>query len=52
MLAANRIAWIPVMVSVEAFPLPLQIQLVGFASAVWMRVGLQAGARSQSKSLE
>jgi hypothetical protein len=52
MLTANWIVWIPVMMAVYAFPLPLQIQLIGFASAVWMLVGLQAGARSVSGKAE
>jgi len=46
MLLANWIVWIPVNVCTYAFPLPLQIQLVGLAGCFWMLVGLQAGRRS------
>lgn len=43
LLLANWIVWIPVNVCTFAFPLPLQIQLVGLAGSFWMLVGLQAG---------
>ena len=43
MLVANWIVWLPVMVIVYVFPLPLQIQLVGFAGAIWMLVALRSG---------
>ena len=45
LLVANWIVWIPVMVAVYAFPLPLQIQLVGLAGSFWMLVALRAAAR-------
>ena len=45
LLATNWIVWIPVTVIVYAFPLPLQIQLVGFACSFWMLVALWAGVR-------
>ena len=45
MLVTNWIVWIPVTVAVYACPLPLQIQLVGFASSFWMLVALRAAAR-------
>lgn len=45
LLLANWIVWIPVNVCTYAFPLPLQIQLVGLAGCFWMLVGLQAGRR-------
>jgi len=45
LLLANWIVWIPVNVCIYAFPLPLQIQLVGLAGCFWMLVGLQAGRR-------
>jgi len=43
LLLANWIVWIPVNICTYAFPLPLQIQLVGLAGSFWMLVGLQAG---------
>ena len=45
LLLANWIVWIPVNVCTYAFPLPLQIQLVGLAGCFWMLVGLQTGKR-------
>ena len=45
LLVANWIVWIPVTVAVYAFPLPLQIQLVGLACSFWMLVALRAAAR-------
>ena len=45
LLVANWIVWIPVSVAVYAFPLPLQIQLVGLASSFWMLVALRAAAK-------
>ena len=42
---ANWIVWIPVNVCTYAFPLPLQIQLVGLAGCFWMLVGFQTGKR-------
>lgn len=45
LLVSNWIVWIPVTVIVYAFPLPLQIQLVGFACSFWMLVALRAAAR-------
>ena len=45
MLVANWIVWVPVTVVVYAFPLPLQIQLVGLACSFWMLVALRAAAR-------
>jgi len=45
LLLANWIVWIPVNVCTYAFPLPLQIQIVGLAGSFWMLVGLQAGRR-------
>ena len=44
-LVADFMVWIPVQFAVYMFPLPLQIQLVGFAGAFWSLVGLAAGAR-------
>lgn len=43
-LVSNWMVWIPVMVAVYAFPLPLQVQLVGLASSFWMLVALRAHA--------
>ena len=43
MLVANWIVWLPVMAVVYVFPLPLQIQLVGLAGALWMLVALRSG---------
>lgn len=45
LLVANWIVWIPVSAIVYAFPLPLQIQLVGLACSFWMLVALRAAAR-------
>jgi len=45
LLLANWIVWIPVNICTFAFPLPLQIQLVGLAGCFWMLVGLQTGRR-------
>ena len=45
LLVANWIVWIPVTAIVYAFPLPLQIQLVGLACSFWMLVALRAAAR-------
>lgn len=47
MLVSNWTVWLPVTMAVYAFPLPLQIQLVGFAGAFWMLVALRAAARSR-----
>lgn len=44
LLVANWIVWIPVTFVVYAFPLPLQIQLVGLACSFWMLVALWAAA--------
>lgn len=44
-LLADFMVWIPVQFAVYMFPLPLQIQLVGFAGAFWSLVGLAAGVR-------
>jgi len=43
LLLANWIVWIPVSICTYAFPLPLQIQLVGLAGCFWMLVGLRCG---------
>ena len=53
LLIANWIVWIPVNVCTFAFPLPLQIQLVGLAGCFWMLVGLrtQAAGRAQGGEL-
>ena len=47
MLFSNWIVWMPVMVAVYAFPLPLQVQLVGLAGALWMLVALRIGRRKE-----
>ena len=49
LLVANWIVWIPVSVAVYAFPLPLQIQLVGLASSFWMLVALRAAAKGGAR---
>lgn len=36
--------WVPVSAVVYLFPLPLQVQLVGFAGSFWMLVGLYVAA--------
>lgn len=45
LLVTNWIVWIPVTAVVYAFPLPLQIQLVGFACSFWMLAALRAAAK-------
>ncbi len=45
MLIASWIVWLPVVATVYLFPLPLQVQLVGFAGAFWMLAALAAGGR-------
>ena len=47
-LVANWIVWIPVLCVVYAFPLPLQVQLSGFAGSFWMLVCLLVGRKSAS----
>lgn len=42
-LVSNWIVWIPVMLAIYAFPMPLQVQLVGLASSFWMLVALKVG---------
>ena len=49
MLLANWIVWMPVMAAVYAFPLPLQIQLVGLASALWMLVALKTNVKGDMR---
>ena len=44
-LLADFSVWIPVQFAVYVFPLPLQIQIVGFAGAFWSLVGLASGKR-------
>lgn len=44
-LLADLCVWIPVQFAVYLFPLPLQIQLIGFAGCFWSLVGLSAGVR-------
>lgn len=43
MLISNWIVWSPVMAAVYLFPLPLQVQIVGLAGALWMLVALRSG---------
>jgi len=50
LLLANWIVWIPVNVCIYAFPLPLQVQLVGLAGCFWMLVGLRAGRGERFES--
>ena len=45
LLAADFMVWIPVQCAAYMFPLPLQIQLVGFAGSFWSLVGLTTGAK-------
>ena len=47
LLLANWIVWIPVTMVVYAFPLPLQIQLVGLACSFWMLVALRVGTKGR-----
>lgn len=43
-LVTNWCVWIPVVAAVYAFPVPLQIQVSGFASAFWTLVCLKIGS--------
>lgn len=45
-LVTNWCVWIPVVAAIYAFPVPLQIQLSGFASAYWTLVCLKIGSNS------
>lgn len=45
-LVSNWCVWVPVGLAVFAFPLPLQIQVSGFAAAFWTLACLQIGART------
>ena len=45
LLVTNWIVWIPVTLVVYAFPLPLQIQLVGLAGSFWMLVALRSAEK-------
>lgn len=49
-LVTNWCVWIPVVAAVYAFPVPLQIQVSGFASAFWTLVCLKVGVNSMSAS--
>ena len=51
-LIADWCVWVPVSVAVYCFPLPLQIQLTGFAGAFWMLVGLQIGVGTKGGAHE
>ncbi len=48
-LVSNWCVWIPVSMAVFAFPLPLQIQVSGFAAAFWTLMCLQIGMRTARK---
>jgi len=48
-LVSNGCVWIPVSMAVFAFPLPLQIQVSGFAAAFWTLMCLQIGVRTARK---
>ena len=48
-LISNWFVWIPVSLAIFAFPLPLQIQLSGFAAAFWTLMCLQIGVRTKMK---
>lgn len=50
-LVSNWCVWIPVSLAVFAFPLPLQIQVSGFAAAFWTLMCLQIGVRTARKEV-
>ena len=45
-LISNWCVWIPVSLAIFAFPLPLQVQVSGFAAAFWTLMCLQIGLRT------
>lgn len=47
-LISNWCVWVPVSLAIFAFPLPLQVQISGFAAAFWTLMCLQIGARTMS----
>ena len=47
LLVTDFMVWIPVQCAVYMFPLPLQIQLVGFAGAFWTLVGLSTESNAR-----
>lgn len=49
-LISNWCVWIPAGFAVFAFPLPLQIQISGFLSSIWVLMCLQIGIRSVRKT--
>ena len=48
-LISNWCVWMPVSLAIFAFPLPLQVQLSGFAAAFWTLMCLQIGARTNAE---
>lgn len=48
-LISNWCVWMPVSLAIFAFPLPLQVQLSGFAAAFWTLMCLQIGVRTKNK---
>ena len=46
-LISNWCVWIPVSLAIFAFPLPLQVQISGFAAAFWTLMCLQIGLRTK-----
>ncbi len=50
-LISNWCVWIPVSMAIFAFPLPLQVQLSGFAAAFWTLMCLQIGVRTKNTEI-
>ena len=50
-LISNWCVWIPVSMAIFAFPLPLQVQLSGFAAAFWTLMCLQIGLRTKNTEI-
>ncbi len=48
-LISNWCVWMPVSLAIFAFPLPLQVQLSGFAAAFWTLMCLQIGLRTSTE---
>ena len=50
-LISNWCVWVPVSLAIFAFPLPLQVQLSGFAAAFWTLMCLQIGVRTKNTEI-
>lgn len=48
-LVSNWCVWIPAVLAIYAFPLPLQVQMLGLVSSFWSLMCLQIGRRVQGE---